>query len=325
MKKKTANSFALETKHNWKKEEVETLFHKPLFDLIFSAQAIHRHAFPENYLQLSTLQNIKSGQCSEDCSYCSQSARYKTGIEEFDLVSIDEVEQSVKRAKQAGATRFCMGAAWRAPKPKHMSHLIALIKKVKQLGLESCLTAGMLTEEQAASLKEAGLDYYNHNIDTSPAYYPKVVSTRQFSDRLATLEAVRSAGIKVCCGGIVGLGESEEDRIEMLRILANLPEHPQSVPINLLVPIEGTPLEKNSPVHAFDMVRVIALARVMMPKSYLRLSAGRATLSEEAQALCFLAGANSVFFGDALLTTQNAQREKDVQLFARLGLKTSLG
>jgi biotin synthase len=294
----------------------------PLNDLLFEAQRIHRQHFDPNEIQVSTLVNIKSGGCAEDCAYCSQSARYNTGLEKEKMMAVQEVLDKAMQAKEKGATRLCMGAAWRSPSKKDFPIVLEMVKVVKALGLETCLTLGMLDDEQVQQLKEAGLDYYNHNLDTSEAYYPKIITTRTYQDRLDTIKRVQEAGIHVCSGGIIGMGEREEDRAELLRTFANLNPHPDSVPINLLVPIEGTPLaEMRGKTDPIELVRVIAAARIMMPKSYVRLSAGRLELSDEAQALCFMAGANSIFYGDKLLTTDNPEVDRDQALFAKLGLK----
>ncbi len=309
-------------RHDWLLEEVSELFQQPFFDLIFKAQCIHRAHFNPNQVQLSTLLNIKTGACSEDCAYCSQSVRFKTKIESEPLMEVEKVVSAAKKAKANGATRFCMGAAWRSPKPKEFENVLEIIKAVKALGLETCMTLGMLNAEQAMLLKTAGLDYYNHNLDTSESYYENIVSTHSYQDRLETLANVRTANIKVCCGGIMGMGESLVDRAALLQTLANLPVHPESVPINQLVRVKGTPLAEVRKLDPFEMVRCIAVARIMMPTSMIRLSAGRAEMSDELQALCFLAGANSMFYGEKLLTTGNATTEHDRQLFNRLGISS---
>ncbi len=308
-------------RHNWLPAEVEALFALPLLDLLFQAQQVHRANHEPNTVQTSTLLSIKTGACPEDCAYCPQSARYDTGLERETLMEIEAVRESARRARAAGATRFCMGAAYRSPKPKDLAAIAQMIREVRALGLETCATLGMLTPEQAQELKDAGLDYYNHNLDTSPEYYGEIITTRTYQDRLDTLGAVRDAGLKVCCGGIVGMGESSRDRASLLLTLANLPEHPESVPINQLVKVRGTPLQDAANVDPFDFVRTIAVARILMPRSHVRLSAGRQSMSDEMQALCFLAGANSIFYGEKLLTTGNPDVERDRQLFARLGLK----
>jgi len=308
--------------NGWTMEQIETIYTQPFNDLIFTAQSTHRQYHLANQLQLATLLSIKTGACPEDCGYCSQSGHYKTHVEKEKLLPLDQVLQKAKDAKEKGAQRFCMGAAWRCPPDSALPQLKVMIAGVKDLGLETCMTLGMLNPEQASELKEAGLDFYNHNIDTSPSYYDKVVSTRRFSDRLSTLQHVREAGINVCCGGILGLGESRKDRIEFLMTLANLPMPPESVPINRLIPVEGTPLAKVPAVEGIELVRTIASARIIMPESKIRLTAGRTAMSDELQALCYFAGANSVFIGDKLLTEENPQQEKDKQLFAKLGLDT---
>lgn len=308
-------------RHDWSETEVVDLFNSPLNDLIFNAQSCFRQYFDPNSIQLSTLLNIKSGGCPEDCAYCPQSVRYETGVEAEPLMNIEKVIQAAQEAKQHGASRFCMGAAWRSPKDRDLEKVIKMVKAVKDLDMETCATLGMLNDDQALRLKQAGLDYYNHNLDSSPEFYSKIISTRTYEDRLKTLEAVRQAGMNVCCGGIVGMGETVQDRARMLIVLANMPKHPESVPINLLVKVNGTPLENNASPDAFEMVRMIAVARIMMPASYVRLSAGRTDMSDEAQALCFLAGANSIFYGEKLLTTGNPELMQDQRLFDRLGLK----
>ena len=308
-------------RHDWSRQEVQGLYGLPFMDLILTAQAAHRAWHEPNTVQMSTLLSIKTGACPEDCAYCPQSVRYDTGIEVQALMAVSEVRAAAQRAKAAGATRFCMGAAYRSPKARELKLIAAMIGAVRALGLETCATLGMLAPGQAQELKEAGLDYYNHNLDTSEAFYGEIISTRSYQDRLDTLSAVRSAGIKVCCGGIVGLGESSADRAELLRTLANLPEHPESVPINQLVRVPGTPLGEGPGVDPFDFVRTIALARVLMPRAHVRLSAGREAMSDELQALCFLAGANSIFYGEKLLTTGNPDVARDRELFGRLGLK----
>ena len=308
-------------RHNWTATEVISLLSAPLNDLVYYAQTLFRQYFDPNTIQLSTLLNIKTGGCPEDCAYCPQSARYKTGIEAQPLLTLDEVKASALAAKANGATRFCMGAAWRSPKDRDLEQVAEMIKTVKALGMETCATLGMLTRPQANRLRQAGLDFYNHNLDTSPEFYSSIISTRIYTDRLDTLDAVRTAGIKVCCGGIIGMGENDMDRAGMLCVLSNMPEHPQSVPINLLVRVKGTPLQDMEPPDPFDIVRMIATARIMMPASYVRLSAGRTEMSDELQALCFMAGANSIFYGEKLLTTDNPEWANDQRLFDRLGLK----
>ena len=306
---------------NWDITEIESLFSLPLNDLLYQAHTIHRENFEPNTVQVSTLLSIKTGACPEDCSYCSQSARNETGLDREKLLPITEVIQAAKDAKEGGATRFCMGAAWRNPTDKSLDHVIEMVVAVKKLGLETCVTLGMLTEDQTRRLKLAGLDYYNHNLDTSPEFYGEVITTRTYQDRLNTLTYVRDSGINVCSGGILGLGESARDRARLLQELANMPKHPESVPINELVRIPGTPLADNEPLDSFDFIRTIAVARILMPKSYVRLSAGRTQMSDETQAMCFFAGANSMFYGDKLLTTENPEETADNKLFARLGLE----
>jgi biotin synthase len=307
-------------RHDWTSEEVRALFALPFIDLILRAQAAHRAHHEPNRVQMSTLLSIKTGACPEDCAYCPQSVRYDTGVAAQPLMALEAVREAAARAKAAGATRFCMGAAYRAPKDRDVHAIAAMVRAVRELGLESCATLGMLSDQQARELKAAGLDFYNHNLDTSAQFYGEIISTRGYQERLDTLAAVRAAGLKVCCGGIVGLGESAEDRAELLRTLANLPEHPESVPINQLVRVAGTPLAGAADVDPFDFVRTIAVARLLMPRAHVRLSAGRETMSDELQALCFLAGANSIFYGERLLTTGNPDVARDRQLFARLGL-----
>jgi biotin synthase len=308
-------------RRDWSVREVAALFDLPFNDLLYAAQWVHRQHFDPNTVQVSTLLSIKTGRCPEDCAYCPQSIRFDTGLTPHDLMPLEEVRQAAARAKAAGATRFCMGAAYRGPKDKDLEPIIAMILEVKKLGMESCVTLGLLKERQAETLAAAGLDFYNHNLDTSGAFYPQIISTRTYADRLETLQRVRDAGIKVCCGGILGLGESRADRVELLHTLATLDAHPESVPINRLVPIPGTPLENAAELDAFEFVRTIAVARIALPQSQLRLSAGRTDFSDEMQALCFFAGANSIFYGDKLLTTGNPGENEDAALFARLGLK----
>lgn len=306
--------------NKWSIEEITEIYTKKFNELLYKAHEIHRSHHDPNSLQFATLLSIKTGACPEDCGYCAQSGHYKTHVEKDNLLAVEEVIQLAKEARSGGAKRFCMGAAWRSPPKKALPQLKEMIKGVKELGLETCMTLGMLTKEQAIEFKESGLDYYNHNIDTSPSYYEKVVTTRSFADRLETLNHVREAGLNVCCGGILGLGESREDRIEFLHTLANLATPPESVPINRLIPVEGTPLAKAKEVEGIELVRTIATARIIMPRSTIRLTAGRAQMSDELQALCFFVGANSVFIGDKLLTEDNAQRIRDKALFSRLGL-----
>ena len=308
-------------RHDWTRDEVRALFELPLSDLIFRAQTIHREFFDPSAVQMSTLLSIKTGGCPEDCAYCPQSAHYDTGVDAEKLMPLDKVLAEARAARDGGASRFCMGAAWRSPKDRDLDRVCGMIEGVKALGLETCVTLGMLTEPQAQKLKKAGLDYYNHNLDTSPDFYGKIISTRTYDDRLETLEHVRAAGIHVCCGGIVGMGETREDRIGMIQTLANLPVHPESVPINMLVRVAGTPLAEAAPLDTIEFVRTIAVARITMPRSMVRLSAGRETMSEETQALCFLAGANSIFCGPKLLTTPNPKRDRDQALMDRLGLQ----
>jgi biotin synthase len=310
-------------RHDWGLTEVEALFALPFNDLLYQAQAIHRRHFDPNEVQASSLLSIKTGACSEDCAYCPQSAHYGTGIQRESLLPLGQVLEAAQRAKAEGATRFCMGAAWRSPRDDDLEQIARMIEEVKALGLETCVTLGMLTEEQTRRLKKAGLDYYNHNLDTSEEYYSQIITTRTYQERLDTLERVRDAGIRVCCGGIIGMGESRRDRAKLLIELANLPCHPESVPINLLVQVEGTPLAGIERIDSFEFVRTIAIARILMPASRVRLSAGRAEMSDEMQALCFLAGANSIFYGEKLLTTGNPETEKDRRLFARLGMRMS--
>ena len=308
-------------RHDWSTSEVRALFALPFMDLIVRAQATHRAHHEPNTVQMSTLLSIKTGACPEDCAYCPQSVRFDTGVETEALLQVAAVRAAAERAKAAGATRFCMGAAYRSPKARELAIIAQMVAEVRALGLETCATLGMLEPQQAETLKQAGLDYYNHNLDTSAQFYGQIISTRTYQARLDTLAAVRAAGIKVCCGGIVGLGESQGDRAELLRTLANLPEHPESVPINQLVKVPGTPLADAPDVDPFDFVRTIAVARLLMPRAHVRLSAGREAMSDELQALCFLAGANSIFYGEKLLTTGNPDVTRDRQLFARLGLR----
>jgi len=310
----------LEPRSDWSREEISALFALPFPELMFRAAAIHRAHFDPSQVQISTLLSIKTGGCPEDCGYCSQSAKFETGVKASKLMDVEAVLADARAAKAAGASRFCMGAAWRSPKDKDLEQVCDMVEGVRALGMETCVTLGMLTGPQALRLKEAGLDYYNHNLDTSPEYYRHIISTRTYEDRLDTLENVRAAGINVCCGGIVGMGESAEDRVGLIHALATLPVHPESVPINALVQIEGTPKGLSQPLDAIDFVRMIAVARITMPKSMVRLSAGREQMTDEAQALCFLAGANSIFYGPRLLTTPNPLADQDKALFDRLGL-----
>ncbi len=307
-------------RHDWQQPEVAALFALPFNDLLFQAHSLHRQYFNPNQVQVSTLCSIKTGACPEDCKYCPQSARYNTGLEREKLMQVAQVIAEAKAAKANGATRFCMGAAWRSPKAKDMPYVVDMVKGVKSLGLETCMTLGMLDTEQSQTLADAGLDYYNHNLDTSPEYYGEIITTRTYADRLSTLDHVRNAGMKVCSGGIVGMGEGELDRMGLLLQLANMPVHPESVPINLLVRVEGTPLEDEDDLDPFEFIRTIAVARILMPRSHVRLSAGREDMNDQMQALAFFAGANSIFYGEKLLTTPNPEANKDMQLFARLGI-----
>jgi biotin synthase len=307
-------------RHDWTRAEVRALFDLPLPELMFRAQSVHRENFDPAAVQISTLLSIKTGGCAEDCAYCPQSASYDTGVHAEKLMPLDAVLAQARAAREAGASRFCMGAAWRSPKERDLDAVCAMVEGVKALGLESCATLGMLTAAQARQLQAAGLDYYNHNLDSSPEFYEKIITTRSYEDRLQTLEHVRAAGIAVCCGGIVGMGETREDRIGMIATLASLPAHPESVPINMLVRVAGTPLADTRPLDPIEFVRTIAVARITMPRSMVRLSAGREDMSEETQALCFLAGANSIFYGPKLLTTPNPDCDRDQALLQRLGM-----
>jgi biotin synthase len=307
-------------RHDWRRDEILALLSLSFNDLLFQAQTVHRRYFNPNEVQVSTLCSIKTGACPEDCAYCPQSARYDTGLEREKLMAIEKVIEEAKAAKATGATRFCMGAAWRSPKAKDMPYVISMVQGVKSLGMETCMTLGMLDEQQAKDLAGAGLDYYNHNLDTSPEYYGEIITTRTYQDRLDTLANVRNAGMKVCCGGIVGMGEEKTDRAGLLQQLANMPEHPESVPINMLVKVEGTPLENEADLDPFDFIRTIAVARILMPASHVRLSAGREKMNDQTQALAFFAGANSIFYGEKLLTTANPETSRDMQLFKRLGI-----
>lgn len=313
-----------ELKYNWTIAEIITLFELPFNDLLFKSHSIHRQNWADNKVQVSSLLSIKTGACPEDCGYCSQSSKNDTSLEREKLMPLDEVLQNAQEAKDNGAERFCMGAAWRNPTDKSLEKVITMIKGVKAMGMETCVTLGMLTPKQAQTLKIAGLDYYNHNIDTSKEYYPKVITTRTFADRLNTLEAVRNAGINVCSGGILGMGETRDDRASMLQSLSNLEQHPDSVPINSLVPIVGTPLEQSMKISDIEFIRTIAVARILMPKSVVRLSAGRLDMSDSMQALCFFAGANSCFYGDRLLTTDNPNLKSDKDLFSELGINNNI-
>ncbi len=310
-------------RHDWQLEEVKSLFNQPFNDLLFQAQTIHRSHFDPNEVQISSLLSIKTGSCSEDCGYCPQSARYDSDLTPEALMPVDEVLKSAQQAKAQGASRFCMGAAWRSPKDKDIERVVEMVQGVKAMGMETCVTLGMLTDQQTQTLKEGGLDYYNHNLDTSEDYYSEVITTRTYQDRLDTLGRVRDAGINVCCGGIVGMGENDTDRANLLIELANLPKHPESVPINMLVQVEGTPLMGSEQLDPFMFIRMIAVARILMPESRVRLSAGRTDMSDEMQALCFFAGANSIFYGDKLLTTDNPMTNHDLALFDRLGVRSA--
>lgn len=307
-------------RHDWSLDEILTLYRQPLNDLLSRAHSVHRGCFDPNRIQLSTLVNIKSGGCPEDCAYCPQSVRYKTGVDSEALMSCEQVLAEARRAKASGASRFCMGAAWRGPKEKDIDRVAEMISGVRELGLETCVTLGMLKPGQAERLKNAGLDYYNHNLDTSESFYSSIISTRTYQERLDTLQRVRDAGINVCCGGIIGMGESVDDRAALLQTLACLPRHPESVPINTLVKVAGTPLAGEEDADPIELVRTVACARILMPRAYVRLSAGRTEMSDSTQALCFYAGANSIFYGEKLLTTENPQLSRDKALFARLGL-----
>jgi biotin synthase len=309
------------TRHDWTLREVEALFDLPFPELLHRAGSVHRQHFDPAEVQVSTLLSVKTGGCPEDCAYCPQAQRYHTGVDATKLMSTEDVVEKARQARAAGASRFCMGAAWRSPKDRDIPKVAAMIREVKALGLETCATLGMLSGEQATALKAAGLDYYNHNIDTDPEFYDSIIRTREIQDRLDTLEHVRDAGMKTCCGGIVGMGETRRQRAGFLRTLANLPAHPDSVPINRLVQVEGTPLHGTQQLDPFEFVRTIAVARLLMPQSMVRLSAGREDMGDELQALCFLAGANSIFYGEKLLTTGNPDTERDLALFARLGLR----
>jgi biotin synthase len=310
-----------EVRSDWTLDEVRALFALPFADLVFHAQSVHRRNFDPNEVQVSTLLSIKTGACPEDCAYCPQSVRYDTGLEREELMAVEDVVSRARAARAAGATRFCMGAAYRSPKDRDLRVVMEMVRGVRELGLETCATLGMLTPAQALALKEAGLDYYNHNLDTSAEFYDRIITTRTFQDRLDTLTAVREAGINVCAGGIIGMGESERDRAAMLHTLATLPQQPESVPINQLVQVEGTPLAGSAPIDPIEFLRCIAVARLLMPRSHVRLSAGRSEMSDEMQALCFLAGANSIFYGEKLLTTGNPDVERDDALFRRLGIR----
>lgn len=312
---------AIDVEGRWSVDEAKKIYNLPFNDLLFEAQTVHRRCFDPNAVQLSKLLSIKTGGCPEDCGYCSQSAHYPTGLKASKLLQVEKVVAEARKARDSGATRYCMGAAWRGPKDRDIGMIVAMVEGVRALGMETCMTLGMLSPEQAARLADAGLDYYNHNIDTSERFYSAIISTRSFADRLETLAHVRDAGIKVCSGGILGMGETVDDHIAMLVTLANLPVPPESVPINMLIPIPGSKLADAAPVDPIEFVRAIALARILMPETHVRLSAGRSDMSDEMQALCFLAGANSIFVGDTLLTTENPGEDHDAALFRRLGLK----
>ncbi|MQY43652.1 biotin synthase BioB [Epibacterium sp. SM1969] len=305
---------------DWTREEAEAIYNQPFMDLLFEAHSVHRSHYDPNQVQMSKLLSIKTGGCAEDCAYCSQSARNGATLSAAKLIEVEKVLSEARRAKEAGATRYCMGAAWRSPKDRDMPALEAMIHGVKELGMETCMTLGMLDDNQVFRLRDAGLDYYNHNIDTSERYYKEIITTRTFADRIETLNRVRESGMKVCAGGIVGMGEQQLDRIDMLLALATLEEHPDSVPVNMLIPIENTPLANVDKLDPIEFVRTIALARILMPKSHVRLSAGRTEMSDELQAMCFFAGANSIFVGDTLLTADNPEEDKDMGLFGRLGI-----
>lgn len=308
-------------RHDWTVDEVQALYDLPFMDLLYRAHTVHKENFDPNEVQFSSLMSIKTGGCPEDCGYCPQSAHHGTALEKERLAEVQSVIQQAQEAKDRGATRFCMGAAWKNPNSKDFPVVLEMIRGVKNIGMQCCVTLGSLDEDQTRDLKEAGLDYYNHNLDTSPEHYEKIITTRKFQDRLDTLEKVRDAGINVCCGGILGLGEAEKDRARLLMELANMPAHPDSVPINLLVRVKGTPLENAKEIDPFIFVRTVAVARLMMPKSHVRLSAGRESMDDATQALCFFAGANSVFFGEKLLTTPNTQADRDLELLGRLDLR----
>ena len=313
------------TRHDWTHQEVKALFELPFNDLMFKAQCIHRQYFDPNEVQVSTLLSIKTGACPEDCKYCPQSGHYNTELEKEKLMAVEKVVSEARNARDRGATRFCMGAAWRSPTQKDLPLVLDMVRQVKSLGLETCMTLGMLDEDQAGALAEAGLDYYNHNLDTSESFYGQIITTRTYADRLNTLANVRKAGMKVCCGGIMGLGESLDDRAALLVQLANMADHPESVPINMLVKVKGTPLESEEALDPFEFIRTIAVARILMPASHVRLSAGREGMNEQMQALCFLAGANSIFYGEKLLTTPNPEADRDRVLFRKLGIRPESG
>ena len=317
----TARCADAQPRHDWTRTEIDALFALPFNDLLFLAQTVHRRHFAANEVQMSQLLSIKTGGCPEDCAYCPQSAQFETGLQAGKLMGLDKTLAAARAAKAAGASRFCMGAAWRSPKERDLDKVCAMVSEVKAMGMETCATLGMLTAEQAERLGAAGLDYYNHNLDTSPEHYGEIITTRTYQDRLDTLGNVRAAGLKVCCGGIVGMGETPQDRTGLVHSLATLPAHPESVPINMLVQVEGTPLEDAAPLDGIDFVRTIAVARIVMPQSMVRLSAGREKMTDELQALCFLAGANSIFLGDKLLTTKNPGQDRDGALLAKLGIR----
>ncbi|OHZ00512.1 biotin synthase BioB [Salinicola sp. MIT1003] len=307
-------------RHDWQREEIQALLERPFNDLLFQAQGVHRQHFDPNAVQISTLLSIKTGACPEDCKYCPQSGHYNTGLEREKLLQVEAVLEEARKARAVGASRFCMGAAWKHPSAKDMPLVLEMVRGVRAMGLETCMTLGMLSREQAEQLKEAGLDYYNHNLDTSPEYYGEIITTRTYANRLETLDHVRQSGMKICSGGILGMGESVNDRAGLLQQLANLPEHPESVPINMLIRIQGTPLEHVEDLDPIEFIRTIAVARILMPRSHVRLAAGRELMSDETQALAFFAGANSIFYGERLLTAQNPQATRDQRLFERLGL-----
>jgi len=316
-----ASTHPVQEKRDWSHEEIQALFDLPFNELLFRAQTVHRQYFDPNEVQVSTLLSIKTGSCPEDCKYCPQSAHYDTGLEKQRLMEVEAVLNKAKQAKETGASRFCMGAAWKHPTDRDMPYILQMVKGVREMGLETCMTLGMLKPEQAEQLADAGLDYYNHNLDTSPEFYDKIITTRTYQDRLDTLQHVRDSGMKICSGGILGMGETARDRIGLLQQLANLPQPPESVPINMLVKVAGTPLENVEDLDPFEFVRNIAVARILMPTSHVRLSAGRESMSDELQAMAFFAGANSIFYGECLLTTPNPETHRDLQLFKRLGLR----
>ena len=315
--------YSLDIKNNWTLDELKNIYNQPFNDLLWQSHQFHRKFHDPNKVQISTLMSIKTGGCPEDCKYCSQSIHYKTDVELEKTLPLSEIISQAKAAKAQGASRFCMGAAWRNLSNTNLPKVVEMVKEVKKLNLETCMTLGMLGAEQATKLKDAGLDYYNHNLDTSEEYYSKVITTRTYQDRLDTLSHVRKAGLKVCCGGIMGLGEDAEDRIKLIKVLANLEEHPESVPINMLVPIDGTPFSNNEQVDSFDFIKIISLSRIAMPKSYVRLSAGRDAMNDQMQALCFFAGANSIFYGEELLTTKNSSINHDQNLLKKLKINPS--